>query len=269
MKSTLLEQTVAAVFDETLDSVLGDVSVVAPDAETLVGLISVLDPDSPTVRLLVDSDTLKAATDDFLLASRAANHVESGILEVRSYDRWVNSVLITDDAVVPIVRGTDSVAGLTTADGAFVDSVNDRFSAAWDTAETYTLRTPSLHRVRETLSSELGDATATDFDSILSSVGAVRSSGDGLDEVAISILAAAKNEKLLYDISRWGEDVGIASKATFSRTKTRLEDAGIIDTEKVPIDVGRPRLRLRLGDERLLEASTDGLAAVAESMLAE
>jgi predicted transcriptional regulator len=61
--------------------------------------------------------------------------------------------------------------------------------------------------------------------------------------------------------------VGIASKATFSRTKTKLEDMGLIDTEKVPIDVGRPRLRLKLGDDQLKSANTDQLASVAMSML--
>ncbi|MFB6184704.1 MAG: DUF5821 family protein, partial [Haloarculaceae archaeon] len=70
------------------------------------------------------------------------------------------------------------------------------------------------------------------------------------------------------DISKWGEDIGLASKATFSRTKTKLEDMGLIDTEKVPIDVGRPRLRLMLGDDRLSEADTDELASVAQSLLA-
>ena len=60
----------------------------------------------------------------------------------------------------------------------------------------------------------------------------------------------------------------IASKATFSRTKTRLEDAGIIDTEKVPIDVGRPRLRLKLGDERLHGVDAGELAAVASDLMA-
>ena len=75
------------------------------------------------------------------------------------------------------------------------------------------------------------------------------------------------HELQLYDISRWGEDTGVASKATFSRTKTRLEDRGLIDTTKVPIDVGRPRLRLLLGDERLQEADIDDLASVAQELL--
>jgi len=42
---------------------------------------------------------------------------------------------------------------------------------------------------------------------------------------------------------------------------------GLLDTEKVPIDVGRPRLRLMLGDERLQDANTDQLASVAQTIL--
>ena len=88
-----------------------------------------------------------------------------------------------------------------------------------------------------------------------------------VDEVVISLLAAASNEQLLYDISTWGERVGVASRATFSRKKSTLEEHGVIETEKVPIDVGRPRLRLLFGDERLHEADTDELVGVAGSML--
>ncbi len=42
---------------------------------------------------------------------------------------------------------------------------------------------------------------------------------------------------------------------------------GLIDTEKVPIDVGRPRLRLKIGDDRLREADNGQLATVAQSIL--
>ena len=75
----------------------------------------------------------------------------------------------------------------------------------------------------------------------------------------LCLLAAARNEQLLYDVSRWGEEVGLASKATFSRTKTALENAGLVGTEKVPIDVGRPRLRLTLAPE-LAGQPVDALA---------
>ena len=85
--------------------------------------------------------------------------------------------------------------------------------------------------------------------------------------MAVSLLVAAKNEELLYEISKWGEEVGIASKVTFSRTKTMLEERGLIDTEKVPIEVGRPRLRLLLGGECLREADTDEFVSVAHGVL--
>jgi hypothetical protein len=124
-----------------------------------------------------------------------------------------------------------------------------------------------MSQVRETLEGDIGPETAEDFDTVLDSLQTARGNGEGLDEVTISLLVAAKNGELLYDISKWGEDIGLASKATFSRTKTKLEDMGLIDTEKVPIDVGRPRLRLKLADDRLEDAPPDELASVAQSVL--
>jgi len=268
MTATVTESSVAHVLAEAIETADDGLFVVAPDAETIEGLVEVLDADSPSVRLLAEPAALKEVMGDFLIGSRAANHVESGVLEIRTYDEGTNALIVTDDSVVAIVRAADHVAGLSTGDEAFIDSANDRFSSAWETADPYSLRTPSLERIRETLRTELGDSTADDFDAMLSSLKTARGDGHGLDEVTIALLVAARNEDLLYDISKWGENVGIASKATFSRTKTRLEEDGLIDTEKVPIDVGRPRLRLKLADERLREASDADLAGVAQSMLA-
>ena len=262
MNSTVTESSVAHVLGEALETADDGLFVVAPDAETIAGLVEVMDAESPSVRLLAEPTALKDVMADFLVASRAANHVEAGVLEIRTYDEGTNALLITGTSVVAIVRAADRVAGLTTDDEAFLESANDRFSSVWDDAEPYHLRTPPIDRIRETLRSELGDATADDFDAVLSSLETARGDSDELDEVTISLLVAAKNEDLLYDISKWGENVGIASKATFSRTKTRLEEAELIDTEKVPIDVGRPRLRLKLLDERLREASDDEFASV-------
>jgi len=179
-----------------------------------------------------------------------------------------HSVAVTDESVYALVSVGDTVGGLGTEDAEFVEDAADYYESTWENAETYSLRTPAISRVRSTLESEIGEAAAADFDSVLGSLATARGDGDGLDEVTISLLVAARNNELLYDISKWGEDVGLASKATFSRTKTKLEDMGLIDTEKVPIDVGRPRLRLMLGDERLNDADSDELATVAQSLLA-
>jgi hypothetical protein len=268
MKSNVTERTVADVLGEALSAAGDELYVVNPTSTTVEALVDAMDEDSPDVRLLADEDALKAVMDDFLVASRAADHVEADRLEIRTYDDGANTLLVTDSSVVSVVEAGDQVAGLATDDDAFIESVYDRITDAWADAEAYRLRTPGITRVRETLDAELGNPTAEDFDSVLASLETARGDGEGLDEVTISLLVAAKNEDLLYDISKWGEDVGIASKATFSRTKTRMEEMGLIDTEKVPIDVGRPRLRLKLGDDRLQDADNGQLASVAQSMLA-
>lgn len=258
----MITADVADVLESALPSA-GDVYVVNPAREAIHALVSTLDSlESPlTVRLLSPERPLKSVMDDFLVASTAADLIEAGTLSLRvTDDRPVNSLVVTDDAVVSLVTASDATAGLTTEDEAFVAETVTFYEEIWETASEFTLRTPPLSRVRSTLAAEISEEARADFDAVLDSVSTA--SDDGLDEVTISLLVAAKNRELLYDISKWGEDVGLASKATFSRTKTRLEDAGLVDTEKVPIDVGRPRLRLRLATDVV---PVDDVTEVAES----
>jgi hypothetical protein len=271
MTPTLLQDDIDSTLSAVLDDAEEPIYVVNPSAATISSLMTTLDrTDSPPeVRLLAAEGTLKDVMDDFIVASTAADLVEAGTVSMRLLDTVPNhSIAVTDDTVHALVAVGDAVGALGTDDSEFVGEAVDYYDAAWAEAESYTLRTPAISRVRSTLESEIGPETAEDFDNVLGSLATARGDGDGLDEVTISLLVAARNNELLYDISKWGEDVGLASKATFSRTKTKLEDMGLIDTEKVPIDVGRPRLRLMLGDERLNDADSDELATVAQSLLA-
>jgi hypothetical protein len=271
MSQNLLTDGITALLEAELGDEEGDVYVVHPSKETIEELVSVMTTlDSPpTVRLLSPERPLKEVMEDFIVASRAANLVDDDHLALRtSSETEANSLLVTDAEVNAIVAAGEHVAGLTTDDPGFVEQARDRYGDTWENASSYNLRTPALTEVRETLSADISEQTASDFDQVLASLQTARGNGNGLDEVTISLLVAAKNGELLYDISKWGEDIGLASKATFSRTKTKLEDMGLIDTEKVPIDVGRPRLRLMLGDDRLEDADADQLASVAQSLLA-
>jgi hypothetical protein len=74
-----------------------------------------------------------------------------------------------------------------------------------------------------------------------------------LDLVAILLLAAAINEELFFDVVAWGEHTPLASKATFSRRKDYLEGIGVIYEENVRAPYGRPKIRLRLNEERFRE----------------
>jgi len=73
-----------------------------------------------------------------------------------------------------------------------------------------------------------------------------------INEVDTVLLVAAANEVLPYDLSRWAEDIQFCSGVTLSRNKSELVDLNVVTTEKVPMDVGRPRQRLLL-----TEAYTD------------
>ena len=80
------------------------------------------------------------------------------------------------------------------------------------------------------------------------------------------LLAGALNDALLNDLSLWAEEIGLASSATLSRRKMQLDDGGFITTEKVPRQLGRPRLRLHLTDEFAPHSTTE-LAAVVQERL--
>lgn len=258
------------VFTDPSETVL---AVGFDEAQTaaLVDVLAGLD-DAPTIRLLTRESVLKWLRDDFLLASSAANLLSDDTLSLRNTEETFESaLLVTDESVVAVVEAGDRAAGLATDDDEFVAEARERWTDVWEAAEAFTLRTPARSRVHESLAEALGPDVESDFRAMMGALETARGDGDDegvdLDEVVVSLLAAAKNEALLYDVSRWGEDVGVASTATFSRTKTMLEDRGLIDTAKVPIDVGRPRLRLLLGDDRLREADADELASVAQSLL--
>ena len=253
-----------------LDEASGEVLAVNFDEQATSGLVETLSDleDPPSVRLLAGKNVLKWLREDFVLASAAAELIETETLAVRAATEFLeNTLVITEATVVSLLTSSDQSAALVTDDEAFVATARERWESAWDSGEEFDLRTPAYSRVLESLDEEFGSTVESDFDAVLDALESMRDESV-LDEVGVSLLVAARHEEMLYDVSKWGEDAGVASKATFSRTKTRLEEQGLIETEKVPIDVGRPRLRLLLGDERLREADAEELPSVVRELLA-
>ena len=272
MAPNLLEQDITDILQTALSEASDDLLLVDPTETTIRALVDVaaeFDGELPAVRLLAEERALKETMEDFLVASRAADLIDADRLSIRTLaEPAANALLVSEASVQALVAAGDRIGALTTDDSAFVESTRESYDAQWEAAEPFGLRTPPISRVRDTLAADIGEDVRADFDAVLAGLDTARGDGEGLDEVTVSLLVAARNEVLLYDISKWGEDVGIASKATFSRTKTRLEDMGLIATEKVPIDVGRPRLRLQLGDDQLREADADELADISQQLVA-
>ncbi|WP_049998841.1 transcriptional regulator TbsP [Halococcus sediminicola] len=270
---TIRSSQVRTSVDKNLRTILaeesGEIIAVDLDEDSTRELVEILaeSDDPPKARLLVEEDVLKWVRDDFELASTAAELLESDILEVRAAtDRLDGAVVVTGERVISLLTPDDEhSAALVTDDEEFVGTARNHRNDLWEGGEEFALRTPAYTRVLDSLGEEFSSEMVSEFRTVLESVGEM--DDDELDEVDVSLLVAAKHNQLLYDISQWGEDIGVASRATFSRTKTRLEEQGLIETEKVPIEVGRPRLRLLLGDERLREADAEELASVARELL--
>lgn len=259
------------VLAEGLADASGEPLFVNPTRGMLRDLVGMYRDDEglPGLRILADAEPLKDLAGDFIVASALADLIDEGRFEVRTLSEVPrHTVLVTDGFVLSLVEGQKRVAGLGTGEEPFVSETFDEYGRRWDDAEAFSLRTPPLSHIRETLEADIGAAAVEDFDRILETLDRARGDGEGLDEVTISLLVAANNGELLYDISRWGEDIRLASKATFSRNKNLLEEAGLLDTEKVPIDIGRPRLRLLFADSTLQDATIEEIVERAEQELA-
>jgi hypothetical protein len=270
MSSTELHvENMNAVVERGLEMADDTLFVINPTGEVIEEFVTTASKqdDTPPVRLFVEERTLKDVLDDFLVASRLADLTEQATIAVRALpDVPRTSLLLTEETLLTIVESSDSIAGLPSTNEAFITDIYDHHSRRWKRADPFSLRTPPLSRVRETMAEEIGEQAVEDFDVVLETLDSARSR-EGLDEVTITLLVAANNSELLYDISRWGEDISLASKATFSRAKKDLEDAGLLDTEKVPIEVGRPRLRLVLGNAELRDADIETVVEEAQLRL--
>ena len=245
-------------FDEIIESVFEDsdeIRLVNPAPEVFRSVmltVSEFEDELPDLQVLAVSDVLKAAVEDFILASQIADLVDQETLSLRSTaDISQNSLFISENEVAIVVTLDSEITALNSTEKDFVEKMQAAFLDEWEEGDDFSLRTPPLSRVKETLAEEFGEDVQEDFLMMLEEADTVPGENDQLDEVAIALLVGANNGELLYNISKWGEDTGLASKATFSRTKTQLEDRDIIETEKVPIEVGRPRLRLLLIPESL------------------
>lgn len=264
----------ASSHEDVLQAVLagetGERFLINPTAEMMQAAVEMYREEGgfPNLKVFADKQPLKDLTDDFIIASGIADLIDDGAFEVRTLSSVPrHSLLLTEDSILSFVQSTRRVAGLSTTEESFGSETYEEYTERWSDAEEFSLRTPPLSHVRETLEADIGGPAVEDFDRILDSLSTAKGDGEGLDEVTISLIVAANNGELLYDISRWGEDIRLASKATFSRNKNLLEEAGLIDTEKVPIDIGRPRLRLLLGDSALENASIEDVAERAENEL--
>ena len=207
-------------------------------------------------------EVIRELRQDFLMGSRTANLVESGAVALRETELdYETPAVVAPDAVHALVA-VEEVAGSVPADHPEFES--DALTACadmWDRADQYPLRTPALSALRRSMAADLGEGFRDGFDTALDVAADLRDR-TRFHEVRAALAVAAERELLHYDVSKWGEDSGLASTASFSRHKTDLEAEGVIDTEKEPVQMGRPRQRLLLTDEYRGVVDDEGIAGL-------
>jgi hypothetical protein len=247
MDDILETASVRAAVSTILEDATEPLYLVRPSAELLEIVIeTATDCDSPPVHVLAVDTELNAVRNHFPSAARAADLVEADRLTLTPAvpDGWGTAVVTGETAYAfASVDGHELV--LQAAD--VPAEIHETWDDYRDVGKRFNLRTPPWSVVTATLTESLSDDVCADFKTSIEVL-------DSLDtptanEIDSALLVAARHEVLLYDLTHWAEDIQLRSKATFSRAKRDLEDLNILDSEKVPIDVGRPRLRLTLTDK--------------------
>lgn len=269
---TALRGSLVDVFS-AVTSESDDVAVVCVEPSTLVAVVDALEASTPErpVRVLAPEAALRVIDRDHVSAARLADLVAADALAVRVEDREDGeTVVVTDEQVVSVLTdvSVDALA-VPTDEGDAVDAVRETFESRWDVADDYERESPTYSELVASIREAFDDVTADDLEAAIATPG-VRGLEDNLDLVDLLILLAARHRHQLYDLTNWGSDAGVASVGTFSQAKRRLEDIGLVDTETVHSgDVGRPRQRLVIGHEDLVDVSVEELVAAAQSVLVD
>lgn len=222
--------------------------ITASDSFPLIELIEWLEEsDCSGTELVLPQSMVRQVKQTFPLNSRLASLIQQKNLQIYSSSTTpLPTIILTDTifhhllrvgSVGVFVDGSESKT-ITTLKTEFDHIVDQSTPIELDILDIGTL----LDRLEKTVDTE----TRREFERLLRA--AQLENLGALDEISVALIAAAQSGALLNDLGKWAEDVGFASKATFSRRKKKLEEQGVIYTEKVPIEIGRPKQRLKLAE---------------------
>lgn len=267
MSNNLHASELGDIVEDVLLAADGEMIVAYPGKSLIQALVQVLDehPESP-IRILIHEETQKEAFGNFVITVKAADVVNDGV-EIRTVEETGQAVILGDGHVVAPIAVEEMAAGLSDSDEGFVDAVDTELKSMWGDAEEYAIDAPGLETLAEELESQTTSELSAAFAKAVESAASIGETGDPIDAVTLALLLGARHEAQLYDLSEWGEQTGLASKATFSRKKTQLEEQAVIQTESEPIEVGRPRLRLHLSAEELETATPADFVDEARALL--
>jgi len=235
--------------------------LVDPAPRTIHALARAFDTTTfPHVDVVASESVLRTVRRNFVLATRVATAVAAERCRLQTTDTEDLSTLFVSPqrvCVVVVIDDVVTVRELPSAD--WTTAFHTEARETFVDAEPYPLRTPTREELLSADDSNLPAAFHEDFETALA-IAASFDDPEAFDPVRTALVLAARHAALNYDVSRWGERLGVASGATFSRRKGQLEDDDHLTTEEVSTGLGRPRQRLLLTDASGAVLDDGGLA---------
>lgn len=230
-------------------------------------LAAVRDAESPpNCRLLLGAADASRLGERFLTDARVAAGIEDGTITARVLEGTPpDRLVVGDDRATLFVSLAESLETITAVDDRIVDAFRAKYDEFWAAGTGYDPRAPGWGRLLQRAEAELSAAFAAAYAEAVRSGRPLRWS-DEPDPLGVALLVAGRQGAMLHDLSGWADDVCLASPSSCSRTKQRLVDADLLDTERVPQGVGRPRQRLVAGDA-IADVPLGDVVPVAQSEL--
>jgi hypothetical protein len=220
------------------------------------------DGDLPPLRVLARKNTLHDIRQQFPLASRLQELIDEGQVALcKSPIDQNTTVLVSETELIAFVLIEETVEWLTMDESKDSAGVFTELDELWDDSEQYRLRTPPLTATLDSATETLGESFGDRFERAVEWAEALPDPTE-FHAIRAAVVIGAAEEQLHYEVSKWGEDASVASKASFSRHKVELEERGLVRTEKVQVPMGRPRQRLFLTDEYRDLFDEEGLDAL-------
>lgn len=196
----------------------------------------------PTLTVLVTADALETVARGFRDASRLAALVEADVIVLSKLtEPQPNAVIAGETAGYVLLETADEVARWQRVGDD--PRLRDRYESVVAEADGHRLRTPSRHRVYGAFRGRCGEAVAADVVRLLDP-GPDLAADDPVGPRTRAYAVGARHGVHDRTLRRACEDAGLGSPSTFTRIKRRLIDARLVETERVPRSVGRPRERV-------------------------
>jgi propanediol utilization protein len=220
--------------------------------------------EDDVVKLLIDQDDIDSLFDTFYISTIATDLIASGHLRIRTVDTLDQRLTMTDDEAFAHVCVADSVMSLDAESDSFRSSLREEYEDMWSSARPFTPDVPALSRLLATFADGFPEAAET-FAAVIGSDEPIQRSGD-FDPITVIGLIAARHELQTLEVSDWAEEIDLSSRTEISRVKSRLSNREVVDTDRVPHGVGRPRQKLVVADDVLAECDPESLVSEARRL---